>query len=223
VFAGNLERSFKGVRVAWCPDLGGLPLDHRVRSVLESQRHTFEALGCTVEEAHPDLASAEEVFLTMRAFRSWTNLGPLLGNHRTEFKPEAIQEIEDGARLSTSQLSAAMVRHGQLVEKMRVFQDTYPFVLSAVNQVPAFDASLHWPTEIEGVAMGHYIAWMKSAYWITTTFHPAISVPAGFTPEGLPVGVQIVGRHHDDLGVLQMAYAFEKATGIGKRRPSPPA
>jgi amidase len=223
VFAGNLERSFKGVRVAWCPDLGGLPLDHRVRSVLESQRHTFEALGCIVEEAHPDLASAEEVFLTMRAFRSWTNLGPLLGKHRTEFKPEAIQEIEDGARLSTSQLSAAMVRHGQLVEKMRVFQDTYPFVLSAVNQVPPFDASLHWPTEIEGVAMDHYIAWMKSAYWITTTFHPAISVPAGFTPEGLPVGVQIVGRHHDDLGVLQMAFAFEKATGIGKRRPSPPA
>jgi amidase len=223
VFAGSLERSFKGVRVAWCPDLGGLPLDHRVRSVLESQRHTFEALGCMVEEAHPDLASAEEVFLTMRAFRSWVNLGPLLGNHRTEFKPEAIKEIEDGARLSATQLSAAMVRHGQLVEKMRVFQDTYPFVLSAVNQVPPFDASLHWPAEIEGVAMDHYIAWMKSAYWITTTFHPAVSVPAGFTPEGLPVGVQIVGRHHDDLGVLQMAYAFERATGIGKRRPSAPS
>jgi amidase len=88
-----------------------------------------------------------------------------------------------------------------------------------VNQVPAFDAQLHWPTAIEGVTMDHYIAWMKSAYWITTTFCPAISVPAGFTAEGLPVGIQIVGRHRDDLGVLKLAYAFEQATGVGKRKP----
>ncbi|MDB6087114.1 MAG: Amidase, partial [Gammaproteobacteria bacterium] len=220
VFAGTLERSFKGVRVAWCPGLGVLPLDRRVRSVLESQRRTFESLGCIVEDAHPDLASAEEIFLTMRAFRSWTNLGPLLGKHRMELKPEAIQEIEDGARLSTSQLSAAMVQHGQLLEKMRVFQETYPFILSAVNQVPPFDASLHWPTTVDGAAMDHYIAWMRSAYWITATFHPAISVPAGFTPDGLPIGLQIVGRFRDDFGVLQLAYAFERATGVGKRRPS---
>ena len=68
--------------------------------------------------------------------------------------------------------------------------------------------------------MEHYIAWMKSAYWITVTFRPAISVPAGFTPDGLPVGLQIVGRHRDDFGVLQMAHAFEQATKIGSRRPS---
>jgi amidase len=219
---GGLERSFKGVRVAWCPDLGGLPLDHRVRSVLDAQRHTFEALGCMVEEAHPDLTQAEEVFLTMRAFRSWTDLGPLLAAHRADLKPEAIQEIEDGARLTTSQLSSAMVQHGQLVERMRVFQQTYEFVISVVNQVPLFDAVVHWPASIEGASMEHYIAWMKSTYWITATFHPAVSVPAGFTAEGLPVGIQIVGRYRDDLGVLQLANAFEQATGIGKRRPRCP-
>lgn len=222
VFSGALERSFKGVRVAWSPDLGVLPLDHRVRSVLETQRHTFEALGCIVEEAHPDLAAAEEVFLTMRAFLSWTNYGPLLANHGAELKPEAIKEIEDGARLTTSQVSVAMARHGQILEKMRLFQDIYPFTLSTVSQVPPFDASLHWPTEIEGSAMAHYIAWMKSTYWISTTFHPTISVPAGFTPEGLPVGIQIVGRYRDDLGVLQLASAFEQMTGVGKRRPPSP-
>ncbi len=223
VFADALERSFNGVRVAWCPDLGGLPLDHRVRGVLESQRRTFEALGCIVEEAHPDLAAADEVFLTLRAFRTWTNIGPLLATHRDELKAEAIQEIEDGARLSVSQVSSAMVRHGQILESMRHFQDTYPFMLCAVNQLPPFDASIHWPTEVEGVTMRHYIAWMKSAYWITTTFRPAISVPAGFTTDGLPVGVQIVGRYRDDLGVLQLAHAFETATGVGKRRPPIPA
>ena len=223
VFAAGLERSFKGVRVAWCPDLGGLALDHRVRSVLEAQRHTFEMLGCTVEEAHPDLTEAEEVFLTMRAFRSWTHLGPLLAAHGADLKPEAIREIEDGARLTAAQLSSAMVRHGQLVQRMRVFQQSYEFVIAAVSQVPPFDAAVHWPSSIEGSSMEHYIAWMKSAYWITATFHPAISVPAGFTAEGLPVGIQIVGRHRDDFGVLQLASAFEQATGIGKRRPRYPS
>jgi amidase len=92
-------------------------------------------------------------------------------------------------------------------------------LLCAVNQVPPFDANIHWPREIEGVQMEHYIAWMKSAYWITTTFRPAISVPAGFTDDGLPVGIQIVGRYRDDLGVLQIAHAFEQATEFGRNRP----
>lgn len=219
VFAAPLTGSVKGLRIAWCPDLGGLPLDRRVRAVLESQRHVFESLGCIVEEAHPDLADADEVFLTLRAFRTWTNLAPLLASHRSELKPEAIREIEQGARLTAAQVSAALVRHGQIIDRFTAFQETYPFLLAAVNQVPAFDAQLHWPTAIEGVAMDHYIAWMKSAYWITTTFCPAISVPAGFTPEGLPVGIQIVGRRRDDLGVLQLAYVFEQATGVGQRRP----
>ena len=86
------------------------------------------------------LPRADEVFLTLRAFRTWTNLGPLLAAHRAEFKPEAIREIEDGARLSAAQISSAMVRHGQILESMRRFQDTYPFMLCAVNQVPPFDA-----------------------------------------------------------------------------------
>jgi amidase len=112
-----------------------------------------------------------------------------------------------------------MARHGELMERMRVFQQKYEFLLCAVNQVLPFDATINWPREIEGVEMEHYIAWMKSAYWITPTFCPAISVPAGFTVDGLPVGIQIVGRYRDDLGVLQVAHAFEQATGFGRRRP----
>jgi amidase len=85
--------------------------------------------------------------------------------------------------------------------------------------VPPFPADQPWPTSIEDVAMESYVAWMKTAYWISTTCCPAISVPAGFTSEGLPVGIQIVGRYRDDFNVLKMAYAFEQATGIGARRP----
>jgi amidase len=88
-----------------------------------------------------------------------------------------------------------------------------------MNQVPPFDANIHWPREIDGKPMEHYIGWMKSAYWITPTFCPAISVPAGFTADGLPVGIQIVGRYRDDLGLLQIGHAFEQATGFGKKPP----
>jgi len=219
-FAKPLERSFKGVRVAWCPDLGGLPLDHRVRSVLDSQRRAFENLGCIVEEACPDLSGADKIFLDIRLWSSFNVLGPLLETHRSQMKPEAIWQIEAGRRVSATDLANAMIRHGELLERMRRFQSKYEFLLCAVNQVPPFDATLDWPKEIEGVKMDNYVAWMKSAYWITTTFCPAISVPAGFTPEGLPVGIQIAGRHRDDFGVLQIAYAFEQATQVGQKRPA---
>jgi amidase len=218
-FTRPLERSFKGVRVAWCPDLGGLPVDRSVRTVLDSQRKTFEDLGCTVEEACPELSGADKIFLDIRLWTSWNVLGPLLETHRSQMKPEAIWQLEAGARVSATDLAEAMIRHGQLLERMQRFQSRYEFWLCAVNQVPPFDATLDWPKEIEGVKMENYIAWMKSAYWITTTLCPAISVPAGFTSGGLPVGIQIVGRHRDDFGVLQIAHAFEQATRIGQKRP----
>ncbi|MFZ5824556.1 MAG: amidase [Bacillota bacterium] len=220
LFRAPLGRDLKGVRVAWAPDLGGLPLDRRVRATLEAQRKTFEALGCIVEEACPDLSGAEEAFLTIRRWRSWNTYAPLLEQHRAQIKPEAVQEIELGAHLSGADVAAAMVQQGQLMERMRRFQERYAFLLCAVNQVPPFEATMAWPREIEGVQMEHYIAWMRSAYWISATFSPAISVPAGFTPEGLPVGIQIVGRYRDDLGLLQIAHAFEEATGFGRRRPT---
>jgi amidase len=218
-FADPLDRDFKGVRVAWYPDLGGLPLDRRVRSVLESQRAMFLDLGCVVEDVCPDFSGADKIFLTIRAWNYWHMLGGLLEEHRGAMKPEAILQIEAGSKLTGSDVANALTRQGELMERMRRFQEQYEFFICAVNQVPPFDATITWPREIEGVTMEHYIAWMKSAYWITPTFCPAISVPAGFTADGLPVGLQIVGRYRDDLGVLQIAHAFEQATGFGRRRP----
>jgi len=220
IFRGTLDRRFSGTRIAWCPDLGGLPLDPGVRAVLGAQRKTFETLGCIVEDACPDLSGADSIFLTIRGFRSATVYGPLLAEFRDHLKPEAVGEIEGGLALTSADVARAMVQHGQLLERMRRFQEKYEFMLCAVNQVPPFDATLDWPKTIDGVQMEHYVAWMKSTYWITATFRPAISVPAGFTSEGLPIGLQIVGRHRDDMALLQMAYAFEQATQIGNRRPS---
>jgi amidase len=219
LFRAPLERDFRGTRVAWSPDLGGLPLDRRVLAVLESQRRTFEDLGCIVEEAAPDLTDADSVFLTIRAFRSAATYGPLLAQFRDLLKPEAIAEVELGQSLTTAAVAQAMIRQGQLMDRMRRFEERYAFTLCAVNQIPPFDAAIDWPKQIEGVAMEHYIAWQKSCYWITATFRPALSVPAGFTREGLPVGIQIVGSYRDDFGVLQLGHAFEQATMVGLQRP----
>jgi amidase len=220
VFAHALGRDFRNTRVAWCLDLGGLPVDRRVRQVLESQRTTFETLGCVVEDVCPDLAGVDSIFLTIRAWRTAAVLGPLLGAHRHQMKPEAIAEIEAGRAISRDEVEQAVGRHRDFVERFRRFQERYEFLVCVVNQVPPFDAAIDWPKSIDGVAMEGYVAWMKSTYWISTTLCPAISVPAGFTDEGLPVGIQIVGRYRDDVGVLQIAHAFEQATHTGQTRPS---
>ena len=219
VFAEPLGRDFKDVRIAWSPDLGGLPLDRRVRAVLAAQRQTFVDLGCAVEDAVPDLTGADEVFLTLRAWHYWHTLGSLLEHHRHKMKPEAVWQIELGRNLTGDDIARVMQLHGELMQRMHRFQEQYEFLICAVNQLPPFDASIDWPPEIEGVRMATYLDWMKSAYWITSTFCPAISLPAGFSPEGLPVGVQLIGRYRDDFGLLQLAHAFESATGFAKRRP----
>ena len=217
--AGPLDRDWRGVRVAWSLDLGGLPLDPRVRRVLEGQRKTFEDLGCIVEEACLDFGDVNETFLTLRTWQSWLIYKDLLAAHRAQIKPDAIWDIESGAKLTGEDIGRALIQQGLLLERMRVFQETYEFLICAVNQVLPFEATEPWPKSIDGVAMENYVAWMKTAYWISTTCRPALSVPAGFSDEGLPVGVQIVGRYRDDLNVLKLGHAFEQATGFGKRRP----
>ncbi|HUQ87786.1 MAG TPA: amidase [Vicinamibacterales bacterium] len=218
-FAGPLDRDWRGTRIAWSLDLGGLPLDPRVRTVLDKQRKTFEDLGCIVEDACPDFGNVDEVFLTLRTWSSWNSYKDLVAQHRSQFKAEALWDIESGARVTGEQVGHALIEQGRLIERMRVFYQNYDFLVCAVNQVLPFDAGEPWPKSIQGVAMENYVAWMKTAYWISTTCCPAISVPAGFSDEGLPVGIQIVGRYRGDLTVLKIAHAFEQSTGFGTRRP----
>ena len=130
-----------------------------------------------------------------------------------------IWNIEEGVNLTGPQIGRAERKRTELYHRVREFMETYEFMILPVSQVPPFDVNQRYVTEIDGVTMDTYIDWMKSCYYISLTGLPAISVPCGFTPEGLPVGVQIVGRHQDDLGVLELAYAFEQATGLWRRRP----
>ena len=218
VFGRPLKRSFKKVRVAWSRDLGGLPVEPAVTAVLESQKKIFKALGCIVEDAEPDLSPATEAFHTLRALGFLDRL-PLYKKHRDKLKDTVIWNIEAGLKLTGEQIARGNELRTQVFQRMRTFLEKYDFLLCPVNQVVPFPVDEPYPTEIAGVKLDNYIDWMKSCYYITTTSHPAVSVPAGFTPEGLPVGLQIVGRYRDDFGVLQLAHAFEGATQHWKRKP----
>ena len=218
LFARPLERSFTGVRVAWFKDLGGVPFDSRVRAVVDGHRKTFESLGCSVEQAEPDFAPAEVAFRILRAWNTANAYAVRLRERPDAFKDVLKGEIEEGLRLSGSDIARAETAHGQLWRRFQAFLEKYEYFILPTTQVPPFDVTMPYPTGIAGVTLDSYIDWMKSCWYISATGNPAASVPAGFTPEGLPVGIQIVGRSKEDFAVLQLAHAFEQATGFGKRR-----
>jgi amidase len=220
IFLKPLKRSFKKTRIAWSRDLGGLPVEPVVTNVLEKQRSVFKELGCIVEDAEPDFTGATEAFESLRALTWLHRGGALLKDHREKLKDTVIWNTEEGFKRSAADIAKAENLRTAIYHRMRQFLDKYDFLVCPVNQLPPFPVDLDYPREIAGVKMTNYLDWMKSCYFITLTTHPAISVPAGFTDDGLPVGIQIVGRYRDDFGVLQLAHAFERATQVWKRRPA---
>ena len=220
LFSGSLDRDFKNVKLAWSSNLGELPVDSKITKVLADQRHVFDDIGCIVEEGQPDFSDADDIFKVWRAWKYELNFSGLLEKHRHLMKDTVIWNIEEGRKLTGPQIGKAEVQRTELYHRVRKFMETYEFLICPVAQAPPFDVKQPWVEEIDGVKMNTYIDWMRSCYYITVTGLPAISVPCGFTPQGLPVGIQIVGRHNDDLGVLQLAYAFEKETQLWKRHPA---
>jgi len=222
-FARSLDRDFRGVRVAWSRNLGGLPVDPQVTSVLEAGRSAFAELGCEVEDAEPDWSGADEAFKILRAWEFAQSFAALPEGARSFLKDTLIWNIDQGLALSAPDVARAENLRGRVYRRVRVLMEDYPFMVLPVSQVPPFPVSTRYPESIDGVAMETYIDWMKSAYYVTLTGHPAISMPCGFTESGLPVGIQIVGRWQDDWGVLQFARAlervFESQHGVFSTRP----
>src|SRR4029077_9002625 len=210
-----LARDLRGVRVAWSDDLG-LPVEPAVRAVLAPARQVLADLGCEVIDAAPDLSGADDVFRTRRAFRFATFLGPLLREHPGQLGDNVRWNIERGLELTVADLSRATTAHAALAERVSEFWDRVEVLACPVPQVAPFDVTLDWVHEIDGQPQRTYLDWMASAYLISVTGLPAISVPAGFTPDGLPVGLQLVGRRRADWQLLSVAHAFEAATGYGR-------
>ncbi len=218
LFAPPLRQGDRGV-IAWAPGAGAtMPVDHEIEPILEGQREVFEALGWRTERAFPDLSDARRVFLVKRAL-AYRALGPLMDEHPGQMKATVVWNIEEGRRLTAGDLAEAERLHAGIRSRIAVFFERFDVLVMPAAQVLPFDAEVEYPTEIDGHPMQTYVDWMECCWCITVTGSPAISIPCGFTAAGLPVGVQIVGRPGEDLRVLQLAEAFEAATGVGARRP----
>jgi amidase len=218
-FRADLGRDFTGVRLAWSRDLGRYPVEPVITRVCDAQRETFAALGCVVEDAEPELQDADEIFQTLRAYSFAHRHAQHLKEHRARLKQTVIWNAEKGLTLSGLDVARAEEKRTALYQRLAAFFERYAFLCLPTTQVPPFAIDQEYPTEINGQPLETYIDWMGLCYAITVTGCPAISVPCGFTQDGLPVGLQIVGPPHADVAVLQLAHAFEQATMFYQRRP----
>jgi amidase len=179
----------------------------------------FENLGCIIEQVEPDFTGAAEAYHALRALGYVGAHAEHIRKHRDLVKDTIQWQVEEGRKLTADQIVRATTLRAQLWERMRVFMERYEYFILPTTQVLPFDIRQPYITEIEGVNMPSYIDWMKSCFYITVVENPAISLPCGFTPAGLPIGLQIVGRHRDEWSVLQLAHAYEQASGVGYRKP----
>ncbi len=220
VFRTPIERDVRGLRVAWSRDLGRYPVEAVITQVCDAQRSTFEHLGCHVKDAEPDLSDADDIFQTVRAYSFAQRHEKHLAEHRQQLKATVIWNAERGLKLSALDVARAEAKRTALYQRVAAFFERYDYLCLPTTQVPPFSVEQEYPTEINGQQLETYIDWMGLCYAITVTGCPAISVPCGFTPDGLPVGLQIVGPPHADVAVLQLAHAFEQATMFYQQKPA---
>jgi len=218
------ERPHRGKRIAWAGDFKGyLPYEAGVLDVCKGALKTFESIGCVVEEAQPDY-SIEAVWRAWLRLRAWQSGGGLLAYYndpakRALLKPEAVFEVESGLKLTAFEITAASVVRTEWYQAVRRFFEKYDFFIVPTAQLFPFDVNTHWPQEIVGKKMETYHEWMKGVLPITMSGCPALAVPAGFSDQGLPIGIQIVGPNHAEISCLQLAHTYDVATSWATKRP----
>lgn len=213
----------RATRIAWCDDADGLPIEPAVRDVLSTARACLEAGGWQVRDVTPYLAAADEVFRALRGQYLATRFAELLQDHRHEIKDTLVDDIELGLRLSGDELARAYRERSIIFSRMQELLTHNDVLALPTVQVVPFSIEQEWVTSIAGVEQSTYIDWLRSCSRVTATAHPAVSLPAGFTPDGLPVGLQLVGPVWSDYRLLDIAGEIENAIGAAERRPDLPA
>jgi amidase len=209
-------------RIAYSPDLGLFPVAREVAEVCRQAAEHFAGMGVVVEEACPDLSDAVPVFQTLRAALYAAEMAPLLEDHRALLKPEVIWNTEKGLALSADEIGRAELARAALYRRVAAFFETYDLLLCPTAIVAPFDVDVRYVEEVEGHRFDNYVEWIGITFAITLTACPALSAPAGFTAEGLPVGLQIIGPPRGESRALAAAALLEQATGITGRLPVDP-
>jgi amidase len=217
----RLDAHIGEVRAAFAPRADArMPIESAVVDVLEAHGETFERIGWRVRDDFPDLGGARDAFFTLRARSFAHDLGPLLATDRDRLKATVVWNIEQGLALRDEDVVRARERLAAVRRRAAEFFERYDVLAMPVTQVLPFAVETEYPTEVAGVPMSTYLDWMESCWCMTVTGLPSISVPAGFTSGGLPVGIQLVGPPRGELALLRVAHAFERATGYGERHPA---
>jgi amidase len=212
--------SVRGLRIAWGGDLGITPMDDEVRRVTEDTLRVFKALGARVETAHPDFGETAEIVRTTRGLAMATRQEDRVKQWKSVMQENLVRNTEQGLALTPSEIGRGDRMRTELYERVRRFMERYDLILTPTTPVPPFPIEMRsGPEEINGVRMTSYIQWALLTYAFTVINAPAISVPAGFTRDRLPVGLQIAGRWRDEAGVLRAAAAFEQAQPWAQHRP----
>ena len=212
----------KPKRVALSRDLGITPVESEVAEIVMAAGRRFAEAGVIVEEAHPDLSEAHECFQTLRALSFATSLKPLLDKYRDKLKPEVIWNIEKGLALDGAAIAKAEAQRAAMFKRMSAFFDTYDLLLCPATVVAPYPVEQRYPTHCDGHKFENYVEWLAIAYAITNVASPAISIPAGFTSKGLPVGIQLAARCRNEAGLLAGAKILEDILGYSKMTPIDP-
>lgn len=221
-FLGSLECSTFGTRIAFAPTWGGLPTDPAVLQVIEAQAGVLETMGAQVTLACPDFSQADHAFQTLRGVAFELAYGELADRSPAAFKASIHWNIGVGRKAAGADVARAEKARAALFQQMHGFMQCHDFLIGPVSQVAPFPVEWDTVHEIAGTPMTNYIDWMRSGYYLSVTGHPAISVPCGFTDDGLPVGLQIVGRYRQERELLAFAHAFEQTVNCRHRRPPLP-
>ena len=209
-------------RIAYSATLGITPVDRRTKEICDRAVRRFEELGCIVEEACPDFAGVPEAFQTLRALGFATSMRGHYDTNRHLLKPDVIWNIERGMSLTIEEIGDALLRRGRLYAEMITFFKTYDLLVCPAACTPPLDIKQRWLRELEGVTFDNYVEWLRIASVITMTSHPSLALPAGFTEDGQPVGLQLVGKPRGEAELLAAGAAFEQLVDIARLTPIEP-
>ncbi len=205
------------LRVAFSRDFDITPVDPEIADIVENAAKVFEKLGCNVEHAHPDFTDAEDIFQTNRAMLFYTAQRKLLETAKDQLKPELVWNIEKAREVSMDDIARVESARAAYIHRATNFFNDYDILLSPATIVPPFPVEQRYVESCEGVTFDNYIQWCSIAYAITNTGFPAMSVPAGFTKSGMPVGMQIVAGPRAERALLCAAARYEAESGLKNR------
>ncbi len=213
--------SMRGCRVAWTSDLGGLmTIDHEVRDVFERAVGVFRSGGARVEEGCPDMSDVPEIVRLTRGLLMVARHADKLPEHRAVLQDGLVENTEQGLALTARDVAQGELLRTQQWHRVREFLAERDVWLTPTTATPPFPIDQPHVTEINGEPVGKTMARSYLTYAFSVLGLPAISIPCGFTSQGLPVGLQIVGKRRGEAAVLRAAAAFEAAQPWGDHRPS---